>query len=415
MILSFGEICGSEKQDEILAGLEAKINGVRAAEPLDTGIVIGAFDRLAGHIEAGEFDALIDSLGLDDAARYKAQAVCMLRRESLEYRLRRELPGGMGGLEYEAPPFGLQGVRAFRLPLGTLFHIAAGNVDALPAMALAEGLLTGNVNILKLPQADEGLSITILKALVDGEPALAPYVHVFDTPSSDAAAMLKMAQMCDAVSVWGGDEAVQAVRRMAPPGVKLIEWGHRFSFCYVTGDHTRHTEELRALAEHVAVTQQLLCSSCQAVYIDTEDPAVVRDFCGLFLPMLQEAIRAHAPKEIGMAASLTLRRLTDEVEAAITGGSAQSDSTDLMGRLPVRALPRAKLMDALRKRKGRLQTAGLIADDPQDGIIDILTRAGVNRVTGAGEMSETFQGEAHDGEYPLQRYTRVVNSRFHAE
>ena len=42
-------------------------------------------------------------------------------------------------------------------PLGVLLHIAAGNADGLPAFSVAEGLATGNINILKLPQADNGL------------------------------------------------------------------------------------------------------------------------------------------------------------------------------------------------------------------------------------------------------------------
>ncbi|MBQ8851430.1 MAG: acyl-CoA reductase, partial [Oscillibacter sp.] len=39
----------------------------------------------------------------------------------------------------------------------------------------------------------------------------------------------------------------------------------------------------------------------------------------------------------------------------------------------------------------------------------LLARSGVNRVTRAGSMSHTFPGEAHDGEYPLRRYQRMVD------
>ena len=42
-------------------------------------------------------------------------------------------------------------------------------------------------------------------------------------------------------------------------------------------------------------------------------------------------------------------------------------------------------------------------------IADLLARAGVDRIMRAGHMSVTFCGEAHDGEYPLRRYMRVVN------
>lgn len=33
---------------------------------------------------------------------------------------------------------------------------------------------------------------------------------------------------------------------------------------------------------------------------------------------------------------------------------------------------------------------------------------GLVRITRAGDMSESLCGEAHDGEYPLRRYVRIV-------
>ncbi len=65
----------------------------------------------------------------------------------------------------------------------------------------------------------------------------------------------------------------------------------------------------------------------------------------------------------------------------------------------------------LRRKKNYLQTAGLICfDTDRAELSDILARSGVTRITTAGAMSEYFAGEAHDGEYPLRRYTRIVNN-----
>ena len=38
----------------------------------------------------------------------------------------------------------------------------------------------------------------------------------------------------------------------------------------------------------------------------------------------------------------------------------------------------------------------------------LLARAGLVRITEAGEMSRTLSGEAHDGDYPLRAYSRIV-------
>ena len=69
-----------------------------------------------------------------------------------------------------------------------------------------------------------------------------------------------------------------------------------------------------------------------------------------------------------------------------------------------------KLLPILRRQKGRLQTAGLIcAPELREELTSLLLRVGVTRITRAGSLSDSFPGEAHDGEYPLQRYTRVVD------
>ncbi len=72
--------------------------------------VIAAFDRLSKRLEEGELDPLIKAAGFDEAMKYKDQAVMMLRRESLEYRLARELPEGMGPVASDEPPSGLPGL-----------------------------------------------------------------------------------------------------------------------------------------------------------------------------------------------------------------------------------------------------------------------------------------------------------------
>ena len=292
MIIAGGKIYESKLQDRILSVMERKINKTLAGKPLDTQKVITAIDGLGKDIGAGRYDGLIDALPVDDPRRYKLLAAEMLTRENMELKLRTELVKA---------PEAIGAVKTKIMPLGVIFHIAAGNMDGLPAFSIAEGLLTGNINILKLPQADNGLSVEIINRLLEYEPDLADYIYVFDTPSSDIRAMQKMAAMADGIAVWGGDEAVRAVRQLAPVSARLIEWGHKLGFVYIS--HSRaediDREELKALARHIASTKQLLCSSCQVIYIDTDSTEELHGFCKSFLPILEEAVCANAPKSIG--------------------------------------------------------------------------------------------------------------------
>ena len=63
-----------------------------------------------------------------------------------------------------------EGVR--RYPLGVLLHVGAGNMEGLPAYSAVEGLLAGNINLLKLPENDNGISSFLLRRLAAIEPRL---------------------------------------------------------------------------------------------------------------------------------------------------------------------------------------------------------------------------------------------------
>lgn len=428
MILANGRLYEHGSQAEILQRMGSEIDAVLAQKSLPADAVVDALDALARQIEAGGFARRALALGV--TAQQLAQAVCMLRRESVEYRLRTELGPRPFAPRTLAPPLE-KGRRTVRLyPLGVLLHIAAGNADGLPVLSLAEGLVTGNINILKLPQADGGLSLELVQALIGLAPELADFIYVFDTPSSDIAAMRQMAAYSDGIVVWGGDAAVAAVRQMAPVGAKLIEWGHRLSFAYLSGYEDK-ARELAQLAAHIADTRQLLCSSCQVIFLDTEDMGQVHAFCEEFLPILEDAAQAGPPEDLGTRAQITLRRYAAGLEQAAFGTEAQAGRRTYTGRLCqliacedhelelsgmfasclVKRLPAAKLAPVLRRAQGRLQTAGLVcAPEKRAALARCLAGCGVVRITRAGAMSHTLCGEAHDGEYPLRRYVRLVET-----
>ena len=91
MILANGKLYNSDRQGEVLAGLEAEINQTLAGPPLAAETVISAIHTLGEKLTAGEFDALIAGLELDGAERYLTAIAPMLRREALEYKLKIEL------------------------------------------------------------------------------------------------------------------------------------------------------------------------------------------------------------------------------------------------------------------------------------------------------------------------------------
>lgn len=417
MIFANGKLLSDTERKNVLNGLEAQLNAVRAGPPLDTEAVIAAVDALGRRLASGEFDALISrflpaGVGLADL-------LPLLRRETLEAKLAAEL----GPDPFRPSRFPKTTARI--LPLGTLFHIAPGNMSGLPVYTALEGLLTGNINLVKLPHGDKGLSLAAFQLLTEQEPRLSPYLYAFDLPSGQREDMEALAALADGLVVWGGDGAIEAARSLARPGCKLIEWGHRLSFAYVSGCENRDGE-LSALAAHIVETGQRLCSSCQVVFLDSGDWEEALAFCRDFLPCLEQAAAKRPGPSGGASASLSgrtalLERIVDGTaagEALIQGRGCsvllrpdqELELSPMEGNVLVKLLPQGELLPALRRQKGRLQTAGLLCPPEQrEALTELLARAGVTRVTRAGSMSASFPGEAHDGEYPLRRYVRVVD------
>ena len=146
MLLIHGEIIETNFENKYFENLyEDCIRTLNQPNPLTTEMVIHACDVLYQRVMQGEYDSIIQPvLQMSDIsyARFESMAK-LFSREELEYKCRVEL-----GKRYPEPKALKNGTRRVFYPLGILFHIAAGNVDGLPAYSVIEGLLTGNMNIL---------------------------------------------------------------------------------------------------------------------------------------------------------------------------------------------------------------------------------------------------------------------------
>ena len=428
MILFDGKTYESSEQDRLLNELEKRIPEILSKKQLSPDVVIDAAFQLREDLLKGRFDDLLKVFPEDTVETYKKQAEALLSKEQLHKKLDTELGNTE---EYVTDPVsGFSQIRVRKMPLGVLFHISAGNMDFLPAYSLAEGLMTGNINILKLPSADNGLSLKLIMQLVEYRPELKDYVYVFDTASTDIQGMRKMAGLSNAISVWGSDMAIEAVRGLAPTGAKIIEWGQKLGFCYVTklNEINGADEELEGLAKHIATTKQLLCSSCQVIYIDTEDMNEVKSFGEKFLPVLETAVNGNATQEIGIRARDTLVSYTQRLKSylgeedrhddvlrgkgcsVIIAEDSALELSPMMCNVLVKPLPRKDIGKTLYAHRYHLQTAGLICPEKdRQELAELFTRCGLIRVTNGADMSAYFPGECHDGEYALNRYMRIVN------
>ncbi len=425
MNLVSGVILDGDACEPVLADLEERLNATLSRGALHPKTVINACDRLVASLDEREYLKTMAGLGLGEvlSRKYINEARVVFSKGYLQRRMAAELGDGYFKPDIFTPAFETAPVTETLCPLGVLLHVAAGNVDGLPAFSVLEGLLTGNINILKLPAADGGLSVRLLRELILIEPSLAEYIYVFDYSSKDIVHLQKLIDAADAVVVWGGAEAVSAFRQLVPPHIRIIEWGHKLSFAYVTpAGITENT--LNGMAQNIADTGQLLCSSLQGFFIDTDDMDDIYNFCSRFLPVLEHAVAARADDiGLGLKSQVALRLYAEELEGLFSGSrvfrgkncslTAYNNSTletaVQFGNAWVQPLPRGRLLSVLRPYKNYLQTAALVCtDEERAGLAQTLFQAGAVRVCPGERMSTAYCGQPHDGEYALRRYTKIV-------
>lgn len=418
MILYGGKIYENSRQDELLRSLEADIyRPIENSSSLPCELVINACDRLAEKVKNGEFDEIVlpflKTFNIEQS-RFE-EMVGLFTEESLRYKCSVELCDDEKIIDNKV-------VRK-RYPLGVLLHIAAGNVDVLPAYSVIEGLLSGNINILKLPMGDSGLSVRLLSELISIEPRLGEYIYVFDVPSTETVTLKRLAELSDGIVVWGGDAAVKAARTMAEPNTRIIEWGHKLSFAYAEPDADENS--LRELAKAICDTNQVFCSSCQGIFIDTDDADVQKAFAEKFFGILRSVSLNSQPADYGMRAKNALSIYNERLEKRRTGTEifsgdgvsvlAPTDSELSLSYMYrsawVKRLPMDKI-HTLKKHKNHLQTAAVLTTDKRkrEEICKKLAEVGVVRLTSGGKMSRMISGEAHDGRYALREYSRIVET-----
>lgn len=417
MILFQGRILPDEEQEKAISSLRESIPLTLSQPPLEREKVIAACARLSLRAEQGEFDAIAKPLLEMAHLSYETylEYAKMFAGEGLRKKVELEL-AGLPQQEEQIGPHLFRRV----VPLGVLMHIAAGNVDVLPAYSVIEGLLAGNINILKLPSGDKGLSVKLLDELIKEEPSLAPYIYVFDVPSYEVETMKQLAHYADAVVVWGGDAAVKGARSLAEPNCRLIEWGHKLSFAYATPSSS--DEELHALAKDICVSNQVLCSSCQGIYLDSEKEEKVSAFQDRFFAILCAENLSIGKAALGMRAKGALSVYNERLEkkgkvysqdgvSLILYPDEELQLSFLFRNVWLKKLPASRIIPVLKPYRGYLQSCALLGTkEEKEKLLPLLIQAGVNRIVD-GSLSFMDVGESHDGRYPLREYTKIVDIR----
>lgn len=419
MILYKGEIYPNEKQAELISSLKEDMYlTLNKKETLSYMTVIDACDKLYQRVFNHEFDHI--ALPLLSALNMPYSSLERYAKVFSKEGLLKKIDIELGDLKNGVLSLDEDNNRYYE-PLGILFHIAAGNVDLLPAYSVVEGLLVGNINVLKLPTGDNGLSILLLKELIKEAPVLKDYIYVFDVPSTEIETIKQLSNLADATIVWGGDEAQKAARAFVDIHSSIISWGHKISFSYV--DNSVTNEEIEDLCKSICLSNQLFCSSSQGIYVNTDSKEELHSLAKRVLPIFAKVSKEMNTLPLTMKAKNSLLIYNDKLEgnadniysddgvSIIVKEDNKLELSYLFQNIWIKPLKKEDIVNVLKPNKNLLQTVSINKElkDKED-IVRLLAKAGATRITNLGDNSRMLAGESHDGEYALRRYIRVVET-----
>jgi len=387
--------------------------------------------------EEGEvYETLLNhAMRTREMTREKAAAmfhtiIGFIERDHLRKKLRSEL-GTDTPFDIERPSMRETPFEAWA-PMGILVHIAPTNVFTIGILGVIEGLLAGNINILKSSSTQQQVPQLFFEAMLsfDMKGLLRPYIIILEVSSRRKELLERIISSADVVSAWGSEEAIASIRKMTPEGVRVVEWGHKISFAYFSREHLNDREAIRKVCEDVCLLDQNACSSPQDIFIecDYDDRTALEAFTETFASILKEvaaksprtepspAQQAEITTHISIARTEMAMGLTYVVEDEAHEWAVVADKRGGLGVSPlfrtvlVRPLPESQIVPTLHPMKRYLQTVALVA--PRERILPFsrkLFGAGCLRVRQAGQMHGGYVGEPHDGVYALPALMKRIS------
>ncbi|CAG9192931.1 Long-chain-fatty-acyl-CoA reductase [Paraburkholderia tropica] len=130
------------------------------------------------------------------------------------------------------------GPRQLRFPRGLLFHVAPGNADTVFMYSWALAALAGNCNVVRISTRGGAVLQPVLDILNDtardAAPVIAATQRIASYDRADEATTAALSSACDLRVLWGGDAAIQQIRR-APiaPHARDLTFPNRSSFAVI--------------------------------------------------------------------------------------------------------------------------------------------------------------------------------------
>jgi hypothetical protein len=349
-----------------------------------------------------------------------------LTAENIEAFLRQEL-GHPNRLDsFQAGEYEASGKRtAMACGPALLAHIAPGNIPNPVLMEMVLGLLTRSAQFVKCASGAAFIPRLFAHSIYEIDHKAGSCMEVAEWKGGHQTVEAALFAEADCVVATGSDEMLDSLSKRLPRTARLVGYGTRVSFGFITRDALE--QNLATIAEKavadVTAWDQRGCLSPHVIYVEDGGPITAEAFANRLAELLDSAEKMFPRGKLTAtdAAAIATRRSFYEVRAAHSldtkmWASPESTAWTIImendPRFQISCQNRfiyiksvADLNHALRGAepiREKVSTVGLYSTAAQARELALrLARWGARRVCPLGQMQNPPLGWRHDGRPPL--------------
>ncbi|MFQ5690171.1 MAG: acyl-CoA reductase [Gemmatimonadota bacterium] len=303
-----------------------------------------------------------------------------------------------------------------------MLQVHSANLPGVGVTAAVRGLLARSGVLCRVSRGEPGLLPLFARALAEEDPLLGRSLAVTWWPAeSDEPAWDLWVKRSGKVIVYGGDVAVNAVRRRIPPHTDLIVYGPKLGVGVVLADAVGDATCAAGLARDVCAYEQRGCVSPRLILVVGD----AMRFAASLSDALERETKRHPGRVTSPEEAVAIRSLRAEAEfgsyAERTSGEAGvlASRDDVSWTVIVKASPELEADDlprvvrvfpvsgpgdverVLGPLEGHVQAVGYAGEEGAQELAEAAARLGVSRVAPFGRMAWPPADWRHDGRFQL--------------
>ncbi|MFC4063720.1 acyl-CoA reductase [Actinoplanes subglobosus] len=220
---------------------------------------------------------------------------------------------------------------ALVFPRGNVFHLPPANVDTIFVYSWAISALAGNHNVVRISSRSAGAAEVILESLnaVDADPVIGRTQRMV-TYGHDDSVTAALSRWCDLRVIWGGDVAVDTIRRQPlRPSARDLTFPDRTSWAVLSAPGWRAADSdarraaVAGFANDAYWFDQAACSSPRTVFLvgGGDTTGIRAEFLELLLDVVDRRGWTVDP-------AMAVEKRVNAYELAATGAATALDFPD---------------------------------------------------------------------------------------